>query len=109
MTGMAFPTLPLFHGLMDGDITHTSCHLPVTTKAEAGSFLPQENTTDDAMGKMTRPAGIISHRLVNLALLKFGSHIGMAILAALAYSLTGPFLDAGSQSANQKNQDYKLS
>ncbi len=102
MTGMAFPALPLLDRLMDRDITHARGQLPVTAEAEARGVLAQKNTTDDAMGKMAGSAGVIRHRLMNFTLFKSRGHVGMAILAALAYGLAGLVLHTGCQTADQK-------
>ncbi len=107
MTGMTLHALPLFHWLMHRDITHPRGHLPVTPKAKVRSFLAQKNTADDAMGKMTGPAGIICHWLMDLPLLKSSGHVCMAILASLTHGLLG-LLNTGNQAADQDKQDNKL-
>lgn len=108
MGGMTRRALPLLHGLMDRDISHGRGHLPMAAEAESGCFLPQKDTADNAMGQMAGPAGIICHRLMHLTLLQSSCHLNMTILTSFARRLLGLPCNTGSQTANQKEQNNKL-
>ena len=80
-------TFALLYRLMNGNIANTCGQLPVAAKAELWGFLAHKNTANNPMGKMTCFTAIVSHRFMDVSLVKRRGHFSMTILAAFACGL----------------------